>query len=907
MQSRVHLSRSKLHRPRLAADLIQRKRLLEWFETNQTKPVILLAAPVGFGKTSLLGTWSENAPFPCAWLSLDADDNELHRFTRYLIAAVRTVFPGSLTSTHDLVNTPERAELARLTTTLLNELEELPSDFYLLLDNYHTLRDNAIGALMSQLVRHLPAQVRLIISTRTDSPLPLSRLRADGNLGELRSSDLRFTLQETGEFFRHTILATLSAEAVQLLYERTEGWAVGLRFASLLFREGSDPQEVVSRLTSSRKYQLMDYMLNEILTQHSAPVRQLILRTCLLDRFTSDLCRAVSVDGDGERCRAILEELVQDETLVELRDDKNVWFRYQTLFSEFLRAQAQSFFDTATVLKVYRDASAWCELRGYIAEAIEYALKAGDPTTATSLVGEHLHPTLNQEAGRTIIAKWLALFPPEMLDRDLDLVRAQLWLAGLQFRTPALSELIDTANRLLAGATHLDRAQRRAVQSEIANGLATQAQWSNDGATAVQIAAEFYDAIPATHEYARGSMLMELALGHQMLGNTGSALHVLTDALRKDHSTSSEFTVRVLIGFATVHLNNADFENVARVSERLLQLVNENSHVSLASAHYLLGLVNYEWNKLEAAAHHFTVASELRYLGNVKPGHESLARLALTQQARGLTDAANRTREKLGIYTREIGSGAFVYDESSYSARLALAQGHVDAALEWVSSVGVAPRPHMIYEVEANLTRLMTLLQTRQPEHLRTVLDETSALLELAQFLHNKRRIIQLYAIKALAEQALGKRAAALESLEASVSLAEPGGFVRTYLDLGPEMQGLLNRLVVRSKATSHIKHILAADSVGGLSRPSTATTGRQAGARLVESLTLRERQVLEHLALRLSDKEIARALVISPLTVKAHTDHIYQKLGVNNRQAAVKVGVEVGLLDKTAIQYKMV
>lgn len=896
MESALQLARVKFSPPNLTEELVRRTRLLQRLDAGIQCPVTLIAAPAGYGKSTLLASWLKKAPIPAAWLSLDEDDNDLNLFAAYLVAAIRTIFPGALQSSNGSINSAVTFDPSHLATTLSNDIAELPSKFILILDDYHLIKNRAVHSLTGHLIRLLPDQLRLVISTRTDSPLPLARLRARGELCELRARDLRFSLEEARTFLEQTVGVKLPTGAIQQIQDRTEGWVAALRFASLLLREGSKTPEVIERLVSHHERPLIEYLLDEVVVSLRPSAQDLLLKTSLFDQFSVGLCEAVLNRQNSENSLALVDDLVKNETLTVVEGDVEPWYHCHHLFQAYLRTRAQARYDAATIAELHRRASQWYAAHDLITEAIQHAIAAGDLRDAARLVAKNIHTALNREAGRPVIEQWLGLFPPGVEDRQLELVIARLWLLTIQIKLAGLPALIQRAEQLLEQATDLDLARQRTYLAEIAFARQGIALWTNQAALAVEIGSEFYASLPVAYEFARGNMLAEQALALQMTGRTDLALQLLTDALKQDPYNSPGFIRRLNLGFGGVHLNSADLGNMAESAERMLRLDKEDTYLNSVWAHYFLGIANYEWNNLEAAAQHFASAAELRYVGNLKVSHESLARLAQTQQAQGHSEAAAATMKDLSQFTAEMRSGALEYDQAGYRARLALMQGNVKSALQWTQSVTFNPNPHMIFEVEANLTRLCTLLATGKADSIRTMLEETDSLLKLAESLNSTRRVIQLSVLQALARDALGKRELALKSLSHSLRLAEPGGFLRTYIDLGSGMTGLLELLLARNEYYAYIRRIL--DAASNTEKKTQAPREKpDTPSPLIEPLTLREMQVLEQLALRLSDKEIAQVLVISPLTVKAHKGHIYQKLAVNNRRQAVRVALDYGIL----------
>lgn len=716
----------------------------------------------------------------------------------------------------------------------------------------------------------------------------------------MRAEDLRFTLDEARTFLIGAIGKEIQEEWVQRLQERVAGWAAGLRFASVLLRERASGAQILERLVTQEDRHLTAYLMDEVLSQKSPAVQNFMLKTAFLERFSAGSCDAILDLRDGENSYAILDELVRDDLLSIERTGQERWYTYMDLLGEFLRARALALYNTEQIAQIHQRASAWFVKHGLITEAIRHSIAAGDLDGAARLVGENIEEAFDHEVVRPLIEAWLGLFPEEMLDQHPELIIARAMLLGMEMRIGALPPLLARAEQLIGGATELTPAARNRILGHIAQQRIFLAYFTNDGARALEIDSHNQQNLPRASGFDRGNNLMFRAWAYQMVGESELAFRLLTDAMRQDGSLSTPFALRLMLGFVTLYLNNADLMNLEQTGLNLLRFGTGYSNLNVGWTNYFLGLVNYEWNQLEAAAQYFSVAAELRYQGNLKAGHEGLAWLAQTQQAQGLSEAARATMQDLLSFTSQTHSGALQLDADAYRARLAMMQGNVDAALRWAQTLGFNPRPHMLFEVEPYLTRLRILLASRKREYFQTVLDETNALLTHAQATHNTRRLIQFYTLQAMARNALGNRVLALDSLEQAITLAEPGRLLRTFIDLEPDIAGLLNQIATRSKTSQYIHRILAAGAFHQKGQLFQGMEGDQS-SRLIEPLTVRELQIMQCLAGQMSNKEIAQKLVISPFTVKSHIDHIRQKLAVSTRQEAVRVALSYGIIELPA------
>ncbi len=430
---------TKLNRPRLPHDLVERMRLVEWLNHDIDRPLILVCAPAGFGKSTLVGTWLEHMSagkgensisLPSAWLSLDENDSDINLFLRYFIAALRTIFSDACEETLALLQARQQPPQAVLSTTFSNELEKLPGECILVLDDYHTIHSVEVHNLLGELVRHWPKQLHLVLISRISPPLPLDSLRAKGMISEIRTRDLRFTTDETADYLNRTQFALMSRDVLPLLEERFEGWPAGLHLAAISFRSAESQEAVLSAL-SSENPNITGYLVEEVLTRNYPAIQTFLLKTSILDRFCVSLCEAVIGEIDATwNARLCLDWLERSELFIVPLDNNRVWYRYHHLFKELLHAAASAEMALDQVADLHRRASAWFEEQGLVDEALHHALAAGDLDLAARQMISGLRDVLNHE-DRPTLERWLRLLPEEMIQRNPGLLMIKAW--ALQF------------------------------------------------------------------------------------------------------------------------------------------------------------------------------------------------------------------------------------------------------------------------------------------------------------------------------------------------------------------------------------------------------------------------------------------------------------------------------------------
>jgi len=410
---------TKFHVPR--AGFVPRARLLARLAEGMGRGLTVVCTPAGFGKTTLLGDWARRSRRPAAWLSLDAGDNDPARFWRYVAAALERVRPGTGAPVAALLQGPEQPPLEAVAVAVINELMSVPGEgeVVLVLDDYHLIEAPPVHDSVAFLLDRLPPGLRLVVASRADPPLPLARLRARGQLAELRAADLRFTLEETAVFLRETTGLELPAASVAALQDRTEGWAAGVQLAALSLRGHADPAGFVESFAGSHRY-VLDYLTEEVLARQPEPLVRFLLETSVLDRLNGPLCDAVTGRTDSQ---ALLEALERANLFLVPLDEERRWWRYHHLFADLLRVRlAHERPERAPEL--HHAAAAWHEQHGFADEAVRHALAAGEVAWAARLVERHVEGLLRRSEGATL-GRWLAALPTESVRSRARLCLAQ--------------------------------------------------------------------------------------------------------------------------------------------------------------------------------------------------------------------------------------------------------------------------------------------------------------------------------------------------------------------------------------------------------------------------------------------------------------------------------------------------
>jgi LuxR family transcriptional regulator, maltose regulon positive regulatory protein len=882
----VALLESKLFVPAPGTGVVPRARLLDELRIGPRTRLVLVSAPAGFGKTTLVSSWvgsSDDAR--TAWLSLDPADDDPRTFWAYVAAAVSRARPESEPSLADWPE-PGRPVSERDLTPLLNLLAGVPAGLALVLDDYHVVHNPEIHQQVGFLLDHLPPTTQVVISTRADPPLPLGRFRARGELVEVRAGDLRFTIDEATQYFAGAVEKPLSPADVDALAERTEGWAAALQLAALSMRGREDPAAFIARFAGDDRY-VVDYLAEEVLAGQPSGVRRFLLETSILDRLTASLCDTVTDRNDG---KAMLEHLERSNLFLVALDDHREWYRYHHLFADVLRAHLLD--ETPDVVgELHRGASTWYAGKGDPERAIRHALDGGDVEGAADLVEEQI-PEVRRGRRESVLLAWLGQLPDPV-------VRSRPALAVIQ-----VGALLQTGE--LAGAE--DRLDE--IEHELAaRGSAGVPDWVPGSVELFRAAvAQARGDSSETMTHARRAVELATADDH-LTRAAGASFLGITAWSRGDlevaHASWAEGAAGLLraghvpdvlgvtIALGDIRIAQGRLSAARLGYEQALELAERSGPRAVrgsADMHVGLGEIHLEYGDLESARAHLETATELgEELGLPQyPYRSRVARGRLRQAEGDMGEAQNLLDEAEQLYVPDYFPPW--RPVAAVRARLWLAEGKVDDVLAWASRSGldVTDEPAYLREYE-HLTLARALLAARPTGgSAAEAAGLLGRLLTAAEADGRTRALIEVLLLQALAAQAAGDGTTSLARLGRALELAEPEGFIRLFLDEGGPAVSLLQSAAKRGIHTTYVRRLLAS----GAPVP--------AGQPLVDPLSDRELEVLRLLGTELDGPEIARRLVVSLNTVRTHTKNIYAKLGVNSRRAAVRRAQELGLLTQS-------
>jgi LuxR family transcriptional regulator, maltose regulon positive regulatory protein len=909
---RDRLLATKLHVPRPRPGFLARPRLLERLTEGTAGALTLVCAPAGFGKTSLLGDWARRSQRPVVWLSLDGGDSDPARFWRYVAAALDELRPG-VGQRVDALFQGGQPPLEAVLTVLVNQLVTEPEQVVLVLDDYHLVEAPPVHDSLAALLERLPWQLRLVLASRADPPLPLARLRAGGQLVELREADLRFSFEEAAALLRMAVGRELPEAAVATLGDRTEGWAAGLQLAALSLQGHADISAFVEEFSGSHRY-VLDYLTAEVLDRQPEPLRAFLLETSLLDRLSGPLCAAVTGRADSQE---LLEQAEQANLFLHPLDEVRGWWRYHHLFGDLLQARLRRE-QPDRVEELHRAAAAWHQAQGLADEAIGHALAAGDATWAARLIERQIDARILRWEGVTL-QRWLAALPAELVSSRPRLALAQARLALIGGHLEAIEGRLDAAEQALAEAAEepYEPSVGRAasMMANLPASIALQrAGLANLRGDADQTIASARRALAALGE---GEWMLEslarryLAVGEWLAGRLAEAEAALASSIAVWRAASQRVPAAAALGYHSLGLVQRDQGRLeaalATYREALAVAADPDGPAPQIAGVARVGMagVLYERDELDAALGHAREGVVLcRQLVYTLPLASGLVTLAWIRQAQGdragALDAIGQA-ERVGVSPAVVG---LLNPVPAQRARLALAHGDVDAAVRWVQARGLGAEDDPGYPREREyLVLARVLLATQAPEPALGLLDRLHA---RATSQGRTRSVIEVRALQALARSAGGDQPGAQAALADALALAAPEGYLRVFADEGPPAAALLRELVGRRQERpaaadavprDYLARLVEAFEQAGLPVRLPVRRGGVVVAGLVEPLSARELEVLRLLAAGAPNRAIAKQLVVTLDTVKRHVSNLFSKLEVANRTQAVARARELGLL----------
>jgi LuxR family maltose regulon positive regulatory protein len=870
------LLKTKLYMPSVRTVHVTRPRLLDHLNKDlgldaiYTRKLTLICAPAGYGKTTLVVDWLNTLSLQIAWFSLDEGDNDPVRFLTYLITAIKEIHLEFGAAALEMLQSPQVPPPEILISTLLNEISAIESPFVLVLDDYHLIQTPLIHQHLNFLVEHLPPQMHMVIATREDPPLPLSRLRARGQLLEIRQMDIRFTLEETTSYLENVISRDLSSENIAAVERRTEGWVTGMQLLALSLQKHPDTNEFIRSFTGSDRY-VLDYLFEEVFNRQAEGVQDFLLKTSILDNLSAGLCEAVTRRTDSGE---ILESLDHANLFILPKDQTQTWYRYHRLFLELLQHRLRMNSEIS-LQELHSKASQWYQDQGYLENAIQHALKGNDWERSAALICQVSDALLKGGAIVTMI-KWFKKIPAEVIFSNPEYCLTHAW-------TLLLTGLVNEADPFLNAAEDM-AGDDTLLLGQIASAQAFQAQTLGDEPCLIERSELALRLLPEDDLSSRSILALNLGIAYWHNGEMANTERVLNEALPAARQTNNKYVeISALFFLARVYAVKGQLQRAFGFFSRIVDVPVRVPIVALA--HLDLSAIHMEWNDLNNASLHLEKGMEMIGTGrNLEFQIAGLMQKARLQVAQGEVQGALDTLDECTQIedVNEIPARTRSR-KAACAVEVCIAAGDLDGATRWAERAVDELDAHPFYRYLYLTPVRLLLAQNKFPEAYK--------LLEKAyRSAHQAGWAYGLIAIHLMQTLAAPNNAAALDAITDALNLAQPEKFMRSFVDGGTGLVPVLTEAARRGVHPQYVGDILSA--IEG--QPGEGDVTLPPG---IEPLSNRELEVLRLLAAGLTNRQIAEQLVVSISTVKSHVHHICGKLGVSNRSQAVARSRQLGLI----------
>ena len=909
---------SKLYFPSHSGALVQRPRLVESLEAGLGGKLTLVSAPAGFGKTTVVSEWLRSCAHPTAWVSLDKKDNDLSRFLIYLIAALQRIVPEIGVDVQAALQESLTPRYEILLARLISEMESLPDTSVIVLDDYHLIDSKPVHDTLNFLIEYLPPRLHLVISGRTDPPLPISRLRVQGEVNEVRTAQLRFTKEEVAAFLTDRLGFDLTAEGIAALEARTEGWVASLKLAAISMQGRHDWPEFIAEFSGSHRY-IIDYLVDEVMARQPEEVQTFLRRTSILERFCAPLC--AHVVGENKAVE-VLEYLDHSNLFLISLDDRREWYRYHHLFADFL-SQRLRVTEPDSISELHHRASLWYQNEGMVEEAIQHALAAGDMKGAARLVdGIAADLVVRRESNKLL--KFVEQLPSGLC-QDYPMLSiwhawALLFMGQLEMVEPTLAIVEENLNKETEAPNPGYAMTVRAYLANFKGDLTKSMQLAEQALAEMSIATP--DVLTTPDRIMLmfwGSAVIWLGVNHRELGNLDKAKQLFLEAARINqqagnfYATLASFEQLAKLAVIRGQLDQAldTYRGGLELAQNWIDVEGNSRRSLIAEAGPQLGLgaVLYQLNDLDGAAAHIQQSADLLELGELWGRIDSYKMLAYLRQAKGDFGAsADLLRKACGIEsTMTVRQSKLTDLPSLMQLRVLLSRGGPEMAYlladacQQVENLGVHANDEVDFSgpagyprelIYSDLARLLIALD-RAAEAMPLL----TRLLGFAITMERHGDELRYLVLMALAQQALGDAQAALDYLNRALALAEPQGYVRLFVDEGLPMATLLDGAIAANSAPEYAGRLLAAFPKHVLSAVPSAQDLPVYQPSSTESLSGREIEVLRLVAEGYKYQEISERLVVSINTVRHHIRNVYGKLDANNRTQAIARAKELHVL----------
>lgn len=875
---------TKLFIPSPSPNIVPRPLLIARLNDGlaQGSRLTLISAPAGFGKSTLVSEWIANCRCPVAWLSLDEGENDPARFIAYLVAALQKIKPGIGDGLQGVLKSPQPLQIENILTNLVNEIASIQDNFLIVLDDYHAIDSPQVDHTLVFLIDHQPPQMHLVIVTREDPDLPIARLRARGQCIEFRAADLQFTPAEAAEFLNQGMGLNLSDEDVAALETRTEGWIAGLQMAAISMKGIQDVEGFIQSFTGSHRF-VMDYLLEEVLSQQPENIQLFLQKTSVLDRLCGSLCDALLLEPSFPG-QSILEYLEHANLFIIPQDNERCWFRYHHLFASLLQKRLEQSLDQEGINRLHILASGWYEKNDMTLEAFHHAAAANDIERAINLMESNKMPLYLRGTATTLL-DWLVTLPDSVLNAKPALWCKQAELLLLKGQVTGVQQKLEAAEAALATQTaltgNLDDPSRDIIGkiAAIRSNLAVAQQ--NAETILVQSHRALEYLLPGNFAY-RSSVNRDIGFAYNLQGNRAEAARSFAEALSiSEVSGDAVEPLLSIIGLAQINEIKNQLYLADEYYQRILPKICEYSMLNAGVVYIGMARIHYQWNNLDTAEKFVEKSLQLAQQFSQIPNRliSSELILAYLKLARGDLESSSTLLSQAEKIARQYHLMHRIPNVISARVMLLLRQDDLRMA------------DQLSQQHDIPISRARVLLAQRSPSAALSLLESFRKQMELKDW---QDELLKTIILQAVAFHMNSNDNKALECLSEALAFAEPNGFIRLFLDEGSPMADLLLTAASRGIHRDYATQLLAAFESEKIKKQPDPITFKSS---IVEPLSPRELEILRLLAKGLSNRQICERLYLALDTVKGHNRKIFDKLNVKSRSEAIARALELDLL----------
>ena len=897
---------TKLHRPLITAEHVYRKSLIDFLSKNKYKPLSLISAPAGYGKSMLVSSWLDKCPSKYAWISLSSEDSDLATFLSYLQYAIEDIFPKAFEQFSQILKGSQTPPLDTIIEILLNDLDKINDEFIIVLDDFHVIRNQQIDELINLLISYPPQNMHLVIISRTDPNLNIASLRAHSRINEIRTNELRFKRKEVSEVFKKLTNIEIKDEVLEHLFQKTEGWITGLLLTSIVLRDLKDENQILENIRTDTN-QLTDYLVKEVLMIQPAKMQSILLKSSILNRFSAPLINQLisnsTVNNELENTGIeFVNWILKSNLFIIPLDNESNWFRLHHLFQDLLQKHLHTTHSEEDLNNLHLQASVWYEKNEFYEEALEHSLKTGDNDLPTKIFVRHRTQMMNTEQWYRL-NNWIKLLPVEIVYNNPLILLTKAFLYDYRGETHQNIDLLDQIKPLLENLAPNSENYEQA-KGEYYSLLSEKFFLEGNKEMSIKSSSKATRYFKNYSGYAYSFALYWHSLSLFGDGNSEQAQQLLIESIENREKFDAYNRLRLHLPLCAIYFMNGDFEKLEVIAKRALRLSKQiKLQESIDLSNYFLGSLYFHQNEFKKSLKHFTTLYENRYDNRLIYAVLGGFMTCFMYYDKGDYKKSRMTSSSLMYFMNNSKIELLNEYKRAFQVEMALRMHENTRAIELDKGVDYKIYPPFWFVFVPQLTSIKVLmkLSSRRSKHL--VEQKISDLLVFARESYNVNLEIHILILKGLYLWNSNKKNEAIAIVSDSIDLAALGRFIRVYVDCGETMKIIIDHLPSYHAHKSFIHQIKLAFihelkhniQVNPLASKLSKVYSRES---LTESLSFRELEVLKLLSLGLRNKEIASKLFITIDTVKKHLKSIYSKFDVHTRMHAVRRASHLGVLE---------